>query len=324
MVASPLLVLAILATIALLLVQMFYWTSLIDKELLNGEVVSKSKEQVSCSHSYMCNCTTSNNVTSCQTCYEHSWDYDWVVKSNVGSVEIDRVNRQGTIEPPRFTQVMISEPFTIEHSFKNYIKANNASLFNQLETVPMVEQFKKKLPAYPITVYDYYRADRVINVGTSIKPTELKLWNQKVSETLKVLGPRKHVNLVIVLVNEKDSMYAQALQAHWLGGKKNDVILVVGSTAYPAVDWVEVLSWSDEELLKIQLRDAIKDIPHLSADVTVKTAADHINRLFVRKQMKDFEYLDDVSLSTIALAVLVLALWIAVWWQHVVRKVHRF
>lgn len=81
-----------------------------DTELINGEVVSKDSQHVSCSHSYDCNCRmvrvpqtcsgTGKNRTctgggterKCDTCYEHSFDVDWNVRSNIGSFGISRVD----------------------------------------------------------------------------------------------------------------------------------------------------------------------------------------------------------------------------------------
>ena len=82
-----------------------------DRETFNGTVVSKEKDRVSCEHSYDCFCYEScsgsgENQTChqvCQTCYEHSYDYSWRVHSDIGSLTISRIDRQGVNEPPRWT-----------------------------------------------------------------------------------------------------------------------------------------------------------------------------------------------------------------------------
>src|ERR1035437_10316243 len=77
-----------------------------DTEVWNGKVTSKEKEQVSCSHSYSCNCRSVQSCsgsgkdrsctssTQCDTCYEHNHDFDWVVHTTIGGKEIDRIDRQ--------------------------------------------------------------------------------------------------------------------------------------------------------------------------------------------------------------------------------------
>ena len=41
---------------------------------------------------------------------------------------------------------------------------------------------------------------------------------------------------------------------------KNDVVVVMGTPSYPRIDWVQVLSWTDVELFKVQLRDELMDL----------------------------------------------------------------
>ncbi len=75
-----------------------------DVEIWNGEVTKKQRTLVSCSHSYQCNCrqTCSGSGSNqsctqiCDTCYEHSNDWDWDVSSTAGNFTIDRIDRQGS------------------------------------------------------------------------------------------------------------------------------------------------------------------------------------------------------------------------------------
>lgn len=123
-----------------------------DTMVLNGYVTKKYSERTSCSHTYSCNCRVVMNgkstSTKCDTCHEHAYDVDWIVKSNVGAVEIDRINRQGTKETPRFTKAYVGEPFSIEKSYYNYIKASPLSVFKDFGTYKNID-----IPTYP-KVYD--------------------------------------------------------------------------------------------------------------------------------------------------------------------------
>src|SRR3989344_6721208 len=71
-----------------------------DQEIWNGRVALKKQERVSCEHSYSCNphpcnCDKNGCDTCWDTCYEHSYDFDWrVYTSNNETVEIDRIDRQ--------------------------------------------------------------------------------------------------------------------------------------------------------------------------------------------------------------------------------------
>lgn len=192
-----------------------------DYYLVTGNVQSKQQQRVSCSHSYQCNCRDvcsgsgdSRTCTRvCDTCYEHSHDYDWVVRTSVGNLTIDRVNRRGDRMPPRFREVKIGEPATLQRSFRNYLLADSDSLF-----VYNVEH-RHSVANYP-RVYDYYRINRVI--GTPPNTSREKL-NNHLNEYLV----NKRYNVIVVFTRE-DENYFYSVAANWVGGKKNDIIMVYG------------------------------------------------------------------------------------------------
>lgn len=269
-----------------------------DTEIYNGRVAKKFQDRVSCSHSYSCNCRTvtsgsgKNATTStvCDTCYEHSWDYNWVVEASYGDhVNISRVDRQGTKEPPRFTQVQIDEPFSQEHSFTNYIKAVPESIFND-QTCS--DEQMALVPNYP-QVHDYYRVNRVQVQGVPLK--NHKGWNDGLNDIAKELGASLEVNPIIQFVNTADPTYEFALQKKWIGGKKNDVTVIFGVTEYPKVDFVRVVSWENEDL-KHHLRNNLEKIDLLNDETmlySLNTIKKDIGEHYDRMHMRDYEYLKD-------------------------------
>ena len=160
-----------------------------DTEIINGEVVSKDSQHVSCSHSYDCNCRmvrvpqtcsgTGKNRTctgggterKCDTCYEHSFDVDWMVRSNIGSFGISRVDRQGLMTPPRWAQVANGDPVSKTHMFTNYVKAVPESLFHA--HAELNGKFDAMIPAYPSDIYDPYKINRAISVGVPVPDLSL-------------------------------------------------------------------------------------------------------------------------------------------------------
>jgi hypothetical protein len=110
---------------------------------------------------------------------------------------------------------------------------------------------------------------------------------------LRKLGPQKQANVIVVFVNEINSSYVHALEGAWLGGKKNDVIVVVGTTHYPAIDWVRVSSWTDKELFKVELRNDLETLGTVDKAQFLGIIEKHTKTTFVRKNMADFEYLKD-------------------------------
>lgn len=271
-----------------------YHRDFADTEVISGQVTGKAKVRVSCSHSYQCYCYTTCSgygksrscSRHCSTCYEHSNDWDWDVFTNIGTMTIDRVDRRGSNEPHRWSIVMNGDPVARPHYYKNWIKGSPESLFHAMD----VYGLEKTIPAYP-KFYDYYKIDRVIPTG-GMKIPELRQWNDDLSAIMRELGPKKQAN-VIVIFTKKDRMFVEALRTKWLGGKKNDVILIVGSKNYPKIDWVDVVSWTDSFIFKVKLRDEIRDLKNIDRNAFMTTIRKNVNTFYVRKPIKDFEYLED-------------------------------
>lgn len=285
----------------------------LDYEVLNGQVTRKASEHVSCDHSYSCNCRQTCSGTgknrscsqTCDTCYEHSYDVNWDLFTSVGTLKIDRIDKQGIWEPPRFSRAKVGDPVALSHGFTNYVKAAPDSLFNTAVEKSALMQFDKLVPPYPGNIYDYHYINRVLTQGVSVP--DAAEWNRDLAMRLRSLGPTKQVNAIIVFTSQKDPQYATALRAAWLGGKKNDVIVVLGTPAYPAIEWVRVVSWTDEELFKVQLRDELSELKTADRTAVLDLMEKHIVTQYKRKHMKDFEFLQaDIQPPTWLLVVLAL------------------
>ncbi|BDD79679.1 hypothetical protein [Burkholderia phage FLC9] len=280
----------------------------IDTEIWNGEITKKVREEVSCEHSYECNCSTDKDGRkTCSTCYEHNFDVDWKLENNAGNdIKIRRVDRQGIDEPPRWSQAQVGDPVAQDHYFVNYVMGAKDSLFNNQDAQTAFKQFKPLIPEYPDNVYDYYKLKRVLLVG-NVPMDDLKLnaWNQQLALMLRPLGPEKQVNVIIVLTSVQDPNFANALRTAWLGGKKNDVVVVIGTADYPKVNWARIVSWTDNETFKVELADAIQDKGTLDPVDTTTMIGGFIVKDFHRKHMKDFNYLAWESAPTIGTCAII-------------------
>lgn len=265
-----------------------------DVEVWNGEVTSKKRLEVSCEHSYDCMCVTvscGENCTTevCQTCYDHSYDVDWRVYSNVqDTTNISRIDRQGLKEPPRWTQVQIGEPYSDAKLFENYIKGAPDSIFNDKD---LITKFESLIPKYPNKIYDYYKVNRVLSVGVPIKG--LPQWNKELSERLKVLGPKRKSNVVIVMAKTNDIQYAKALKEAWLGGKKNDTVIVFGITNYPKIDFVDMFSWSKNKAFDVELLDSLRQMGEVDRTKVLDTISTQVMKNFQKRSMEEYSYLAD-------------------------------
>ena len=270
-----------------------------DIEVWNGVVTKKEKAWTSCEHDYKCNChqvescsgTGKNRSCSsheeCDTCYEHSNDWDWDVHNSIGEViTIDRIDRRGSNEPPRWTAVKMGEPTAHLHRYTSYIKAAPGSLFREQGD----PQYAKHLPEYPSAVFDYYRLNRLVLVNGA-RVENPRAWNQELSEINANLGHAKQVNMIVVLVKDLPSDYFYALRNKWIGGKKNDLILVVGVDAQNTPKWARVMAWTTNHMVEIKLRDAIMDLPELTQHEVMLRLSANVRKFYQRKPMSDFEYL---------------------------------
>ncbi len=287
------------------------WTSTADTELWSGRVTDKKQVWVSCSHSYPCHphpcmCDGKGHCSTCwDTCYQHSNDWDWdLFTSNDETITIDRIDRRGSNEPPRWTQARVGDPTAVQHRFTNYIKAHPESV---LRLDGSMEAFKELVPEYPIDIRDYHYADRFLSPGLSIPNGNL--WNDDLQQLNADLGKKKEVNIIVVVARTNDSAYQYALEEAWIGGKKNDLVVIMGITEYPAIDWISVMSWSQAENLKVELRDEIKSLGAIDhRDEVINAIRMMVDKKFVRRNMDDFKYLmagaQPGSVGTIVLFIL--------------------
>lgn len=268
-----------------------------DIETQSGRVASKSQERVSCSHSYRCNCynvcsTDSKGNQSCyeqcSTCYEHSYDYDWTIRTTNGeSIDIHRIDRQGVNEPPRFTSTVIGEPTAVSHYFVNYIKAAPDSLFRKQG---LVKKFENLIPPYPGQVYDYYRLNRLVLVNGAVAYNQNE-WNNDLSELNADLGRKKEVNIIVVLTKNLPNEYFFALEQAWIGAKQNDFTVVINHDDNGVITWTQVMALTQNKLAEVVVRDSILKLGTIERTAILKAIREGVDAHYLRKEMSDFEYL---------------------------------
>lgn len=280
---------AVQVLVVALICGVIYHRNTADTETWNGRVAAKSRDRVSCEHSYPCHCrpvSCGKNCTTvhCDTCYEHPYDIDWdVATTNSERMSIARVDPQGLSEPPRWSAVKLGEPTSIPHRYENYIKASPDTLFRtQGDT-------KDPLPSYPDGYYDYYRLDHLVQFGASVP--DAADWNKDLAEINGDIGHSKQVNVVVVLVLGHTHEWYKNLERRWIGGKKNDAVLVIGLNQDSSIGWVETMAWTDSSYFKVKLRDDVLSIGHLDRVAIMSAVREDTDKFYKRKPMADFSYL---------------------------------
>lgn len=279
------------------------YSSMYDTEVWNGEVTGKVREvetcteYSSCKHyitKQKCSYYTNSEGKRKKRCkdykvFDYPYEVDWYVKTNVGErFEIERVNRQGTKEPQRYTTTQIGDPASATHTYLNYLLGSEDSLFYERKLKEETNaDLVKILPQYP-RPYDYYK----INHFVDLTPIGSAGYNTYLSEVLKKLGPSKQLNIVMVQYDYALVDFPDAAIANWRGGKKNDVIMFFGIDKDGRVKHFQSTSFGKgmkNELLHAKLRMEMISAT-MSLDVVkqaVQITADNFNRL----PNEDFKYL---------------------------------
>ncbi len=273
------------------------WTGVQDYEIWNGRIAKKTSGVGGCCHSYPCNCRqecstddegNSSCVEVCDTCYEHSYDDTYSAYStNDERVYHSGCHPPGSGSPVAYQDIRIGEPTAWEHRFTNYVRAAPDAL---IQRDPSYRRFAAQIPDYPRV--RGWKADRFLFVG--IDPP-VGAWRSDLAEVNADLGAPHQVNVVVVVVAEADPAYFDALRAAWLGGKKNDVVLVVGAPAFPELAWARVMAWhrpmgAEDELIGA-LTHRIETLGTFDGGKILAILRDQISRSYVRRPFAEFAYL---------------------------------
>jgi hypothetical protein len=307
-----------------------------DVEIWNGQVASKERVHGEYERSYDCRCrdecrgSGQNRTCSrvCDTCYEDRYTVHWYCNTTLGRFTIDSRDTTSrsvwnTPNPARYESIQPGDPVSKRSSYTNYVQAVPESLFR---FTGAAASFASMLPPYPDQIYDLYRIDRFVQVG--FKFDDAGTWNREIGMLLRELGPKKQVNLIVVVARTEDPRYAHALLEAWEGANKNDVVLVIGSADGQRISWVDVLSWSRSELFKVQLRDDVQRLGVIDRARVLQLASQHISSSFERRQMAEFEYLAD-AISPPEWLLMTLAVMLCVgygggaWWASRVAGARR-
>lgn len=282
-----------------------------DFNIINGQVVSKAPVKVSCEHQYKCGETCHNESTTDSKgnvsvrrvcipiyCDEHDYDIDWDVKTTVGTYTIDRVNRQGTKEPPRWSKVEIGEPVSRMTSVLNYLLLDSTR-FKTSEAI--TERYKDRLLRYP-TPTDYYRINRVV----SDHGGDYKEINKWLNNALRLTGPKKQLNIVLVVTRTEPEFFYAQMQA-WNGTRKNDVVIFYGTKIDGSIRWAKAMAFADGQNNQIML----KELESLTYNKTfnldlVKEQFALINKDFNRIPNSNFAYLKEGYVPPFWLAMTVM------------------
>ena len=283
-------------------------------------------EEVPCTHSYSCNCTTdSKGNESCSTCYMHPYDVDyhpaeWTLVTSIGNYSIseNEYNRLVTkfgnksfvnmnrdyhsINGNMYKAVWPRTDITLEgvtekRSYENRPKASN-SVFSY-PTVDSTDRANYKLYDHP-EVYGLVQK-HILGYGdqtTGVAEHQMECLNGR-------LGPVKEIACFIMIFRNKTERAAELQEAYWHGGNKNEFSVCIGLDAANNVLWCKCFSWSEVAEPKITIRNFVTEMKVLNLSKVVTFMTPELTLKYKRKHFRDFNYLSIPMTSGQLIAALI-------------------
>jgi hypothetical protein len=175
-------------------------------------------------------------------------------------------------------------PYFTSHTFENRVRVSN-SIFKDMEVDTSVY---KSLPVYPEEKNNYASA---YVYGKEFNGQEVKSANSELVAYNALLGSSKQIRMIVVLLKNKSFDYSDAIRKAWANGKKNELIVCVDVDDSSHIEWADIISWTDSEVLKVYLRNDIIDLKHLCYGCLNATIVADVNKYWQRKHFRDFAYL---------------------------------
>ena len=196
----------------------------------------------------------------------------------------------------------LGTPTASKHTYVNKVNASY-SIYKHEKIDPMDYP---DLPDYPDQSREGLYIDRIVGdvPNKEISNQLLSFHNSRLNEMIpdpenpEKTRSWKQVNIIFVNVGEnKTQDYGFALQDSWEGGNKNDFIISFSMNADGTLNWVYPFSWSEVELLKLEVRDYMMNLNTITDfEPIIEEVSKLVEEQFVRKQFADFDYLQvDVS-----------------------------
>ena len=269
-----------------------------DQQVLNGRVTGKVRDHGHYVESYSCRCRSvksgNSTTTRCDTCYRDHYTVTWSLKSTLGDIAIDHKDRTSrsvyrSPDPDAYRNAKIGEHCAVMESYTNYVKAAPDSLFHKVGVVAD----KVSVPEYP-SVHDIYKITRVIPVGLK-RDQIMETLDEQLDNSLTTLGAKKQVNINVIITKSANRKYGDIVENEWVGGKKNDVNIVINAPNYPKIDWVKVFTFgktAQNNMVAVTIRNDLINLGTLENPSMVSSIiTSNVERHFKRKSMKDYEYL---------------------------------
>jgi hypothetical protein len=194
-----------------------------------------------------------------------------------------------------------THPVTKLVTWENRVKAGPSTFsFRKL-----TKEQSKKIKNWPEN-HNPWVSDRVINTpGISFMN-----WDQMNAR----LGPVKKVNVIIVKAESSDEI--ELIQAKWIGGKKNDLVLAYCENG-GIVNYTKVFGWTESEDVKSNLSEIL--LKNKIDDSIIPLIEKEIKSNYVIKDWSKFDYLtiEPPTWSYFVLVILMILIQGLLWYYFI-------
>lgn len=172
------------------------------------------------------------------------------------------------------------QPVCTQHTYENKIQCSR-SVFN---FQPVDNRDKTTYGIYDYKpMGDIFHYDPIYGGNSDSASRQLSRWNA-------LLGSTKQIQMNILIFKNQPLQAASVQEAYWKRGNKNELILCIGLSSTGTIAWAKTISWTDVEMLKIKLERTVATMPYDLLAI-VDTMTTYANKMWVRKQFKDFKYI---------------------------------
>ena len=287
-----------------------FTTDLSDTEYWNGRVKNfeyfeKWTELVTYTESYECG-SSKNPRTCSRTVTRHDYHAPyWVINTNNKEVinirenqfakasqefgtkkeNLSRVNQVSPGDGNKFISVPNKIIQTsVAHDYINYVVASNNIVKASKTDLSTLTSKVQPYPKLYTGIYGNTQLNRFIN------DSEIKVNYTELDIVAAILGSLKQVNPILYITKE-DRSFKYTVESVWKNAKKNDCILLLGVDDNGTIQWSDSIAWTDSESFIVNSQNIKGNIKE-TQDIVNKFAR-LIENDYVRKSMKDFEYLTE-------------------------------
>lgn len=170
------------------------------------------------------------------------------------------------VDYPNNPEVIV--PTAQKHEYVNFPKGSKQTILKR-GCKSSAEKHAALMRPYPEVTggpFGPIEINRVVDANVNAPDKWKKTVDRRLDVILAELGPAREVDVIVYLAGTSDPKFVLGLEEHWVGGKKNNVIVVIGAPEWPKIEWVGIFDWCENSQFRTELHDNIEDLETLKGN----------------------------------------------------------